>query len=78
MVLDTIIALVAEHFQMDEEELSEDTLFAEIGADDMDIADLVMTVEDEFDMDITIDEANALRTIGDLTDLAERAVHTEE
>ena len=51
MVLDKIIALVAEHFQMDEEDLSEDTLFAEVGADDMDIADLVMTVEDEFDMD---------------------------
>ena len=78
MVLDKIIALVAEHFQMQEQELSEDTLFEEIGADDMDIADLVMAMEDEFDMDISIDEANALRTIGDLTDLAERAAHTEE
>ena len=73
MVLERIIALVAEQFRMDEDELSEDTSFEEIGADEMDIADLVLAVEDAFDMDISIEEANALKTIGDLTDLAEKA-----
>ncbi len=71
MVLDKIIAVVAEQFQMDADELSEDTVLAEIGADDLDIADLVLTLEDMFDMDVSIDEANALRTVGDLADLAE-------
>lgn len=78
MVLETIISLVAAQFQLDEEELSEDTVLADIGADEMDIADLVLAVEDAFDMDISVEEANAIETVGDLTDLAERSVHMEE
>lgn len=77
MILDTVIAIVAEQFRMDADELSEDTVLSEIGADDLDIADLVLSLEDAFDMDVTIDEANALRTVGDLADLAEKAVSAE-
>lgn len=77
MILDTIIAIVAEQFGMDTDELSEDTVLSEIGADDLDIADLVLSLEDAFDMDVSIDEANALRTVGDLADLAEKAVSAE-
>ncbi len=78
MILDTVIAIVAEQFGMDTDELSEDTVLSEIGADDLDIADLVLSLEDAFDMDVTIDEANALRTVGDLADLAENAVRQSE
>ena len=77
MILDTVIAIVAEQFGMDTDELSEDTVLSEIGADALDIADLVLSLEDAFDMDVTIDEANALRTVGDLADLAEKAVSAE-
>lgn len=78
MVLDKVIAIVAEQFQMDTDELSEDTVLAEIGADDMDVADLVLSLEDAFDMDVTVDQANALRTVGDLADLAEEAIRQGE
>jgi acyl carrier protein len=78
MVLDKIIAIVAEQFQMDADEITEDTVLSEIGADDMDVADLVLAVEDAFDMDVTIEQANALRTVGDLADLAEDAVRQSE
>ena len=78
MILDTVIAIVAEQFGMDTDELSEDTVLSEIGADDLDIADLVLSLEDAFDMDVSIDEANALRTVGDLADLAENAVRQSE
>ena len=78
MVLDTIIALVAQQFQMDESEITESTAFEDLGAEEMDIADLVMAVEDAFDTDISIDEANAIETVSDLTDLAERALRSGE
>ena len=71
MVLDTIVSIVAEQFGLDTDEITEDTVLAEIGADDLDIADLVLTLEDTFNMDVSVDEANALRTVGDLADLAE-------
>ena len=78
MILDTVIAIVAEQFGMDTDELSEDTVLSEIGADDLDIADLVLSLEDAFDMDVSIDEANALRTVSDLADLAEKSVRQSE
>lgn len=78
MILDRIIAIVAEQFQMDPDELTEDTVLSEIGADDLDIADLVLTLEDAFDMGVSVDQANALRTVGDLADLAEEAVRQGE
>ena len=78
MVLDTIIALVAQQFQMDEDEIAEGTVFADLGAEELDIADLVMAVEDAFDTEISTDEANAIETVSDLVDLAERAVRSEE
>ena len=74
MVLDRVIAIVAQQFQMEPDEITEDTVLAEIGADDLEIADLVLSLEDAFDMDVSIDEANALRTVGDLADLAEKAI----
>ena len=78
MILDTVIAIVAEQFGMDTDELSEDTVLSEIGADNLDIADLVLSLEDAFDMDVSIDEANALRTVSDLADLAEKSVRQSE
>ena len=78
MVLDTVIELVAQQMHLDADEITESTVFEEIGADEMDIADLVMAVEDAFDTEISIDEANAIETVSDLVDLAERAVREEE
>ena len=78
MISDTIIEMVAQQFQMDESEISESTSFAELGAQEMDIADLVMAVEDAFDTEVSIDEANAIETVSHLMDLAERAVRSEE
>ena len=74
MVLETLLELIAEQFQRDVEDLNEDTAFEDLGAEDMDIAELVLTVEDAFDMDISTDEANSLSTIADLLDLVEEAI----
>lgn len=77
MVLDTIIELVAEQFTVDADELSEDTAFADLGAEELDITDLVYAVEDRFEMDISEEDANALQTIADLADLVEAAMNAE-
>ena len=78
MVLQTVIGLVARQFQMDEEEITESTAFEELGAEEMDIADLVMEIEGIYDTEITVDEANEIFTVSDLVDLAERAVRGAE
>ena len=38
----------------------------DLGADSLDIVELVMTMEEEFDMDIPDDEAEKMKTVGDV------------
>lgn len=74
MVYKKIMALVCDQFSLDKDDVSEDTTFEEIGADENDIADLIYTVEDAFEIDIDDEDANALSGVSDLTDLVESAL----
>ena len=41
-------------------------LFEELGADSLDLVELIMAVEEEFDIDITDEEGEAWQTVGDI------------
>ncbi len=64
MVQEKLIALIAENVDCDASELNESTEFASLGIDSLDIAELLMTVEDEFGVTVEMDPA--LKTVGDL------------
>ncbi len=64
MVQEKLIALIAENVDCDAAELNENTEFATLGIDSLDIAELLMTVEDEFGVTVEMDPA--LKTVGDL------------
>ena len=59
--------LVAEQYAKEPEEVTMDTSFEEdLGADSVDLVELVMAIEEEFDVgEIQEDELPALRTVGD-------------
>ena len=59
--------LVAEQYAKEPEEVTMDTAFEEdLGADSVDLVELVMAIEEEFDVgEIQEDELPALRTVGD-------------
>ncbi len=60
-------SLIAEQFAMDEEEITMDSSFVDdLGADSVDLVELVMAMEEEFDIgEIQEDELSALKTVGD-------------
>lgn len=64
MVQEKLIALIAENVDCDAAELNENTAFESLGIDSLDIAELLMTVEDEFGVAVEMDPA--LKTVGDL------------
>lgn len=74
MVLKKIIDLICEQFSLDSDEVTEDTTFEDLGADENDIADLIFAVEDAFEIDVSDDDANELVGVSDLTDLVENAL----
>ena len=70
MIIEKLKKLIAEQFSVEEEEISEETNFVDdLGADSVDIVELIMSVEQEFDLPEV--EENALeniKTVGDVAD----------
>ena len=61
--------IIAEVLNIDAEEISMDSTFIEdLGADSLDVVELVMAMEDEFDMEIDEDEAENISTVGDVVE----------
>lgn len=69
MVFEKIKDIVAEQFGRDSEDITMDSTFIEdLGADSLDVVELIMAIEDEFDLEIDEDEAGNISTVGDVVD----------
>lgn len=68
-----VISIVAEQLSVDKAEISRETSFVnDLGADSLDTVELVMELEDEFDMNIPDDEAEKLQTVGSAIDFIQK------
>ncbi len=69
MVFEKITAILAEQLDADIAEMTMDTNIAkDLGADSLDVVELLMSIEDEFEVEIPDEEIENIKTIGDLTD----------
>lgn len=69
MVFEKIKAILAEQLDADEEEMTMDTNIAkDLGADSLDVVELLMSIEDEFEVEIPDEEIENIKTIGELTE----------
>ncbi len=67
-----VIEIVCEHLAVDKEKVKRETSFVEdIGADSLDIVELVMELEEEFDIQIPDDQAEKIKTVGESVDFIE-------
>lgn len=67
MVLEKVKAILSEQFDVEEDSITTDTLIEDdLGADSLDVVDLVMSLEDEFEIEVPDDEVENIRTVGDL------------
>ena len=72
MVLEKVKVILAEQFDVEEDSLQNDTdLQDDLGADSLDVVDLLMSIEDEFDIEIPDEEIENIRTVGDLVNYIE-------
>ena len=65
MVLEKVIAILADYNGADASPIKPETTFAELSFDSLDVAELVMSLEDEFG--VTIEMNENLKTVGDIT-----------
>ena len=74
MVLEKVKAILADQFDAEEEKITtETTIQDDLGADSLDVVDLLMTIEDEFEVEIPDTEIENLKTVGDLVKYIEES-----
>ena len=72
MILEKVKAILAEQFDVDEDKITEGTdLQEDLGADSLDVVDLLMSIEDEFEVEVPDEEIENIRTVGALVSYIE-------
>lgn len=65
--------IIVEQLGVDPEKVKTEASFIDdLGADSLDIVELVMAMEEEFDLEIPDEEAEKLRTVGDVVGFLEK------
>jgi acyl carrier protein len=61
-----VMAIIIEQLGAEEDEVAEKTSFVNnLGADSLDIVELVMALEEEFELEIPDEDAEKIRTVGE-------------
>ncbi len=69
MAFDKVRAIIAEQLGIEADEITMESSFIDdLGADSLDIVELIMALEEEFDMEIPDEDAEKISTVGDVID----------
>ena len=73
MFLEKIKPMISEKFGIDEAQITADTrIIEDLGADSLDVVQMLMTLEDDFGITVSEDEASNLRTVSDIVSLIDK------
>ena len=66
MELEKIKAIIAEVLNIDADSMTEDTTFVDdLGADSLDIFQIIMGIEEEYDIELDNESVEQIQTVGD-------------
>ncbi len=65
-IFEKIKEMVVEQLGVEEEEIKLSATFKDLNADSLDIVELVMAMEEEFDLEISDEEVENIRTVEDV------------
>ena len=69
MVFDKVKEIIVNQLGVDADEITMNSDFIEdLGADSLDVVEFIMALESEFDIEIPEEEAENVRTVGDVVD----------
>ena len=72
MVFDKVKELNSEQLDVKADDITEaSNIQDDLGADSLDVVDLVMALEDEFDVEIPEDQVENIKTVGDIVKFIE-------
>lgn len=75
MELEKIKSIISEVLNLEEEEINEDSkLVDDLGADSLDVFQIVMGIEEEFDVEIDNEKIETISTVGDVIEEIKKLV----
>ena len=76
MEFEKLKKIIAEVLNVDEEEITMETTFVDdLGADSLDVFQIIMGIEEEFDIEIDNDDAEQISTVGDAVEQIKNATN---
>ena len=73
MIFEKLKDIIAEQLSVDADEVTMDSnIQDDLGADSLDIVDLITTIEDEFDLSIPDEAVEDIKTVGDIVNYVEK------
>lgn len=67
MVFEKIKTILANQLDADEEKITMETdIAADLGADSLDVVEMIMSIEDEFEVEIPDEQIESIKTVGDV------------
>ena len=77
MEFEKLKKIIAEVLNVDEEEITMETTFVDdLGADSLDVFQIIMGLEEEFDIEIPNEEAEKIVTVGDAVEQNKNALNS--
>ena len=77
MEFEKLKKIIAEVLNVDEEEITMETTFVDdLGADSLDVFQIIMGLEEEFDIEIPNEEAEKIVTVGDAVEQIKNAINS--
>jgi len=78
MVFEKLKEIIADQLDVDSESIKmESSITEDLHADSLDVVDLIMTIEGEFDMEFPDSDVEAIKTVGDIVNYIESNVSAE-
>ena len=75
MVFDKVKKIIVDQLDVEEDKVTEAaSITDDLGADSLDVVDLVMSFEEEFDIEIPDDQVEKIKTVGDIVKIIEEKV----
>ncbi len=72
MVFDKVKSIIVDQLDVEEDKVTQSaSITDDLGADSLDVVDLVMSFEEEFDLEIPDEQVAKIKTVGDIVKFIE-------
>ncbi|MFI3174161.1 MAG: acyl carrier protein [Bacillota bacterium] len=77
MDVKTVLEIIAEQLSVGVETISTETVFSDLGADSLDLFQIISALEEEFDFEFDTDQAERMESIGEVVEYIKNEVEKQ-